>query len=178
MLNKSIYDGMQTEFMKPQTRLYLIERFGRQNNTFDTHAAAAFFSVTTRTINNWLKTGCPIWVDNYIELIQRAIPSTPEWKDFRFSNDGHELLTPFDNLRFKPSDLLKQFFERQFHRLSETENRKLREQVDTMRNDEETTAIREELDLMIKTITSLKSSPLLTQKGVYAKAVKRETIKK
>ncbi|MDB2386753.1 phage protein [Shewanella sp.] len=99
----------------------------------------------------------------------RSIPNTKEWDGFVFSNDGERLLTPFKQHSFSASELLKLFYDKQFHRIDRTQNRKLNEQVDSLRNNMEADAIREETDVMIGTLTKLKDSPIVAPKGVFSK---------
>lgn len=168
--NKYSENGFQT--MKPRTRTFILSNFMRANGTVDTQQAAEFFCVTTRTINNWWSTGCPSWVDRYVELYQRAIPNTKDWRGFSFSQDG-KLLTPYKDHSFTGGQLLMVFFDKQFNRFDRVEKQKLSEQVDSLRNDEEAAAIREELDVIISTLSKLKQSPIVAPKKQFATSAKR-----
>lgn len=159
--------------MKPQTRSFFLATFNRTNGTLDTQAASEFFNVTTRTINNWVATGCPEWVNNYVSMYLRAIPNTKNWKGFRFSHDGEHLLTPYDNLAFSAGELLMIFYDRQFNRFDRVEKDQLKTQVAELRSDEEAKAIREEIDDMIKTLEKVKLSPIVAPQLVYAKKVQK-----
>ncbi|WP_394131640.1 DUF3653 domain-containing protein [Shewanella maritima] len=164
------------ENMTPATReffLFTFKKSEHSHHTLDKDKAAAFFCVTPRTITNWWRTGCPAWVDNYIKLYKRSIPNTKEWQDFRFSHDGKELLTPFKRHSFTANQLLGLFYETQFHRMDKSENKKLRLQVDSLRSEEETEALKGELDFLIQSIKKLKDSPILAHKGKYSKSVKQ-----
>lgn len=172
--NKNSLNGFST--MKPRTRTFILTNFVRENGTVDTQRAAEFFRVTSRTINNWWSTGCPDWVNRYVELYQRAIPDSKDWKGFRFSRDG-KLLTPYENLTFTGGQLLMVFFDRQFNRFDRAEKEKLSVQVDSLRNDEEAAAIRDELDVIINTLTKLKQSPIVAPKKAFTKVAKR-TVKR
>jgi hypothetical protein len=157
--------------MKPKTRTWFLSVFSNENGSLDTLKASLHFSVTDRTIRNWWRLSCPAWVDKYAALHQRAIPNTKEWDGFSFSHDGKELLTPFKNHSFSAGELLKHFYDKQFHRLDRAQNRKLNEQVDSLRNDEEADAIREELDVIIATLNKLKASPIVAPKQTYSASV-------
>ena len=170
--SKNNLNGLTT--MTPKTRSFFLANFIRDNGSLNTQHAAEFFSVTSRTINNWVSTGCPIWVDKHVALYLRAIPDTKEWDGFCFSHDGKELLTPFKQHSFTAGELLKHFFDKQFHSLDRAQNRKLTEQVDSLRNHEEAEAIRHELDMMISTIEKLKDSPIVAPKQVFSKSVIRK----
>lgn len=172
--NKNSLNGFST--MKPRTRTFILSNFIRENGTVDTQRAAEFFCVTTRTINNWWSTGCPDWVNRYVELYQRSIPESKEWQGFSFSPDG-KLLTPYKNLTFTSGQLLNVFFDRQFNRLDRAEKEKLSAQVDSLRNDDEAAAIRDELEVIINTLTKLKQSPIVAPKKAFAKTAKR-TVKR
>ncbi len=152
--------------MKPRTRSFFLTNFYRDHKYIDSQKAADFFGVTTRTINNWWASGCPNWVDNYVELYQRAIPDTKDWDGFKFVEG--RLYTPYDKLTFAPSELMKIFYDRQFNRLDRVHNKQLTAQVDELRNDEEAAAIREELDHMINTLNKLKVSPIVAPKMDFA----------
>ena len=69
--NKRNLNGLS--IMKPKTRSFFLAHFKRPNETLDTQAASEFFHVTTRTINNWLVTGCPEWVDNYVSKVDTRL---------------------------------------------------------------------------------------------------------
>lgn len=168
--NKNSENGFL--MMKPRTRTFILSNFTRENGTVDTLKAAEFFSVTTRTINNWWSTGCPDWVNRYVELYQRSIPDTKDWKGFSFSHDG-KLLTPYKDHSFTGGQLLMVFFDKQFNRFDRVEKQKLSEQVDSLRNDEEAAAIREELDVIISTLSKLKQSPIVAPKKQFATSAKR-----
>ena len=156
--------------MKPKTRSFFLATFNRQNGSIDTQAAADFFHVTTRTINNWIATGCPSWVDNYVTLYLRSIPNNKEWDGFHFI-DGR-LHTPYNKLTFAPSELMKIFYDRQFNRFDRVELGKLKDQVSELRNDEEAKAIREELDYMIKALEKLKLSPIVAPQRAFTEKVR------
>jgi hypothetical protein len=168
--NTNNINGLST--MKPQTRSFFLASFNRTNGTLDTQAAAEFFNVTTRTINNWVATGCPQWVNNYVDMYLRAIPKTKDWKGFRFSHDGERLITPYDKLTFAPSELLRIFYDRQFNRFDRVEKNQLKEQVAELRSDEEAKAIRAEIDEMIKTLEKVKLSPIVAPQMVFTKKVR------
>ncbi|MPY23927.1 hypothetical protein [Shewanella sp. YLB-07] len=156
--------------MKPKTRSFFLANFNRENGTIDTKIAAAFFHVTTRTINNWVITGCPDWVDHYVSLYERSIPDSKEWDGFKFV-DGR-LYTPYDRLTFAPSELLKIFYDRQFNRFDRVEKNQLKIQVSELRNDDEAEAIREEIDIMIRTLEKVKQSPIVAEKMVFSERVR------
>ncbi|MDR8523835.1 hypothetical protein [Shewanella fidelis] len=170
--SKNNLNGLST--MTPKTRSFFLANFIRDNGSLDTQLAADFFSVTSRTINNWVATGCPTWVDKHVALYLRSIPDTKEWDGFSFSHDGKQLLTPFKNHSFTASELLKHFFDKQFHRIDRAQNRKLNEQVESLRNEDEANAIRGEIDLMIDTLNKLKHSPIVAPKQVFSKSVIRK----
>ena len=172
--NKNNLNGLLT--MKPRTRNFILTSFARDNGTIDKQLAADFFCVTTRTIANWWSTGCPDWVNRYVELYQRSIPESKEWRGFSFSPDG-KLLTPYKNLTFTSGQLLMVFFDKQFNRFDRVEKEKLAAQVDSLRNDDEAAAIRDELEVIINSLTKLKASPIVAPKKVFATSVKR-TVKR
>lgn len=159
------------EKMKKHTRDFFYTHFRRPDNKIDRDTAAQFFGVTSRTVGNWWATGCPAWVNNYVDLYCRAIPNTKEWSGFRFSHDGKELLTPYEKHSFTPDKLLMDFYNKQFNRNTRTENRQLIKQVDSLRNDEEAAAIRAELDHIVDTVNKLKSSPLMAPKKAFSKSI-------
>ena len=167
---KNNFNGLTT--MKPKTRSFFLASFKRSNGTLDTQAAADFFNVTTRTINNWVSTGCPDWVNNYVSMYLRSIPNTKDWKGFYFSHDGERLITPYDKLTFSPSELLKIFYDRQFNRFDRVEKDQLKTQVEELRSDEEAKAIREEIDDMILTLEKVKLSPIVAPQKTFAKKVR------
>ena len=156
--------------MKPKTRSFFLANFNRENGSINTNVAAEFFHVTSRTINNWIVTGCPDWVDHYVGLYLRSIPDTKAWDGFKFI-DGR-LYTPYDKLTFAPSELMKIFYDRQFNRFDRVEREQLKTQVAELRNEDEATAIREEIDGMIQSLESLKRSPIVAPKMVFAKKVR------
>lgn len=166
--NKNDINGLLS--MKPKTRAFFLANFNRENGTIDTKAAADFFHVTSRTINNWLVTGCPDWVDHHVVLYLRSIPDTKDWDGFKFI-DGR-LYTPYDKLTFAPSELMRIFYDRQFNRFDRVEKDQLKTQVSELRNEDEAEAIRGEIDIMIQTLESLKKSPIVAPKMVYAEKVR------
>lgn len=168
--NKNHSNGLC--IMKPKTRSFFLANFRRQNGSIDSHCASAFFHVTTRTINNWLVTGCPAWVDHYVALYERSIPDTKDWDGFSFSRG--RLITPYERLTFAPSDLLKVHYDRQFNQIDRVEREQLQKAVNNLRNDDEAAAIRDEIDFMIKTLNKLKQSPIVAHaKGYHEKVSKK-----
>jgi hypothetical protein len=159
--------------MKSVTRFFFFEHFGNALGEMDKDKAAAFFCVTRRTVNNWLRTGCPTWVDNYVDLYKRAIPNNKEWRGFSFSHDGSRLLTPYANQSYSPGDLLKHFYDKQFSALTRVERDKLAAQLAAVRSEEEAEAIRTELDYIAKTLEKLKLSPILAPSGTFNTTVKK-----
>ncbi|WP_157608682.1 hypothetical protein [Shewanella violacea] len=156
--------------MKPKTRSFFLANFRRENSSIDTQAAAGFFHVTSRTINNWVATGCPDWVDHYVIMYLRSIPDTKEWDGFKFIEG--RLYTPYNKLTFAPSELMKVFYDRQFNRLDRVEREQLKEQVTELRSDQEAAAIRDELDYMIKTLNKLKLSPIVAPQTSFTKTIR------
>jgi hypothetical protein len=171
MTNKSTnkLDGLKK--MNKKTRGFFYDNFRQPNQKIDKQSAAEFFGVTPRTIANWWSTGCPAWVDSHVALYLRAIPNSKEWNGFRFSNDGKQLLTPYERHAFTPQMLLMEFYNKQFNRNTRTEHRQLTKQVDSLRNDKEAAAIRAEMDHIIESINKLKQSPVIAPKNTYSKNV-------
>lgn len=169
--NNNSLNGLSN--MKSATRFFFLEQFSDARGIMDKDKAASFFCVTRRTVNNWLRTGCPTWVDNYVALYKRSIPDTKEWRGFSFSHDGSRLLTPYSNQSYSPSDLLRHFYEKQFSALTRVERDKLAEQLAAIRSEEEAEAIREELDYIAQTLDKLKNSPILAPAGKINQPVKK-----
>ena len=168
--NKNDINGLLS--MKAKTRSFFLANFNREKGSINTKVAAEFFHVTSRTINNWIATGCPDWVDHYVGLYLRSIPDTKAWDGFKFI-DGR-LYTPYDKLTFAPSELMKIFYDRQFNRFDRVEREQLKTQVAELRNEDEATAIRDELDYMIKTLNKLKLSPIVAPKMIFTIKVDKQ----
>ncbi len=167
---KNELNGLST--MQIRTRSFFLANFRRPNGTIDTKQAAEFFHVSPRTINNWVVTGCPTWVDNYVVMYERSIPDDKEWDGFKFVNG--RLFTPYDRLTFSPGELLNIHYARQFNRLDRIERDKLKGVVHELRNDDEARAIREEIDFMIDTLKKIKGSPIVAPEfGVHQKVSKK-----
>ena len=169
---KNNFNGLKT--MKPKTRSFILSTFRRNNQTLDTQAAANFFNVTTRTINNWVATGCPEWVNHYVSMHLRSIPDTKDWKGFYFSHGDERLNTPYSNLTFSAGELLMIFYDRQFNRFDRVEKDQLKNQVAELRSDEEAKAIREEIDDMIKTLEKVKLSPIVAPQKTFTKKIREK----
>ncbi|WP_198783452.1 hypothetical protein [Shewanella putrefaciens] len=162
--------------MKTCTRRWFLATFGNGSDGIDYSAAAKFCDVSPRTVRYWWHTSCPPWIDRLAYLAGRSIPESKEWNGFSFSPDG-KLLTPYKNLTFTSGQLLMVFFDKQFNRFDRVEKEKLSAQVDSLRNDDEAAAIREELEVIINSLTKLKASPIVAPKKVLATSVKR-TVKR
>ena len=169
MQNKS----NEKEFFKmtPNTRDYFLSNFSNHKGGIVAERAALVFDVSPRTVRHWWRVGCPNWVNRFADMAQRSIPDTEQWHDFRFVNG--RLLMPYKNLSFSASDLLMQYYDRQFNAMVRTDNAQLASQVDALRNKEEAAAINQEIDDIIKTLNKLKNSPVLANKKEYHKAVAR-----
>ncbi|QLE87809.1 hypothetical protein FLM48_11020 [Shewanella sp. Scap07] len=157
--------------MKPSTRRWFLSLFGDKDGEMDTHAASKHFNVTERTIRNWWRLSCPSWVDNYVAVYKRSIPDSKEWQGFKFVNG--ELHTPYQNLTFTAGQLLKIHYDRQFDRLNRIERDNLKTKVNSLRNDEEAAAIRDEIEHMVKMLNKLKDSPIISANFTYQKTVKK-----
>ena len=158
--------------MLSSTRFWFLSNFGKQNGSIDSNKAAEYFGVSARTVRHWWQVGCPPWIDRMAELSSRAIPDSKDWDGFRFDKTGR-LLTPYKNLTFSAGELLMIFYDRQFNRFDRVEKEKLTEQVESLRSDDEAAAIREELDVIISTLSKLKQSPIVAPKKAFAASVKR-----
>ncbi|MCH7422647.1 hypothetical protein AYI95_01760 [Shewanella xiamenensis] len=174
MTNKS--NKKEFSPMKTCTRRWFLATFGNGTDGIDYNAAAKFCDVSPRTVRYWWSTSCPPWIDRLAYLASRSIPESKEWQGFGFSHDG-KLLTPYKNLTFTSGQLLNVFFDRQFNRFDRAEKEKLSAQVDSLRSDEEAAAIRDELEVIINTLTKLKQSPIVAPKKAFAKTAKR-TVKR
>lgn len=170
MTNKS--NKKEFNPMKTCTRRWFLAMFTNGTNGINYDEAAKYCGVSPRTVRYWWSTSCPPWIDRLAYFASRSIPENKDWKGFSFSHDG-KLLTPYKDHSFTGGQLLMVFFDKQFNRFDRVEKQKLSEQVDSLRNDEEAAAIREELDVIISTLSKLKQSPIVAPKKQFATSAKR-----
>lgn len=156
--------------MLTSTRLWFLDKFGTGKGSIDSQKAADYIGVSARTVRQWWLVGCPPWIDKIAYLAKRMIPDTKDWDGFKFVEG--RLYTPYNKLTFAPSELLKVFYDRQFNRFDRVERQQLKVQVDELRNEDEATAIREEINAMIQSLESLKRSPIVAPKMVYTEKVR------
>ncbi|WP_148300839.1 hypothetical protein [Shewanella marina] len=167
---------MDFKEMTTDTRFFFLSNFPHPElcGKLDRDKAAQYFDVTTRTIYNWWRYGCPQWVNKHCDLARRAIPKNKTWRGFYFGSDN-KLHTPYDNLQLEAHEVLSVFQIRQFHQLAEQENKQLRQRLGKLRDNDELQAIREELDMISSTITKLKDSPILAHSTGFSKSVSRQS---
>ncbi|WP_447077588.1 hypothetical protein [Shewanella algae] len=171
--NKNDQNGLL--IMKTKTRRFFIEQFHNGKDGIDSHAAASFFCVHERTIRNWLRTGCPAWVDRYVDLALRAIPDSKPWRECTFVSHPEpgfsELLVLPNGKKLSAGDLYLYADNLDLMREYRVKTEKAAGQLEAVRSEEEAAAIRAELDHLVRSIEKLKLSPILTRTGKYNEPV-------
>ncbi|WP_447018033.1 hypothetical protein [Shewanella algae] len=168
--NKNDQNGLL--IMKTKTRHFFIEQFHNGKDGIDSHAAASFFCVHERTIRNWLRTGCPAWVDRYVDLALRAIPDSKPWREYSFdTTTAPGLLVLPSGKTLGPGDLYLYADNLDLMREYRVKTEKAAGQLEAVRSEEEAAAIRAELDHLVRSIEKLKLSPILTRTGKYNEPV-------